>query len=263
MTIELYHNDMSTCAVKVRIALAEKSVSWTGHHMDLRAGDTHAPAYLKLNPNAVVPTLVHDGRVVIESTIICEYIDDAFPDPPLRPATAWGRARMRHWTRRLDDGLHPSIGVLSMCIAFRHQHADKTPAQLEAHLAGIPDAARRERQRLGLAMGMDSPSFEPALRNWLATLDAMQDVLAEDAWLAGPDFSLADLAYASYYQRLMHLGLSAHILARPAVAAWGARLLARPSVVEGMVRWNNAKYLALFDQVRPAAEARVRQLLAA
>lgn len=263
MAIEVYHNDMSTCAVKVRIALAEKGLAWTGHHMNLRAGDTHAPDYLKLNPNGVVPTLVHDGRVVIESTIICEYIDDAFPKPPLRPTSAWNRARMRHWTRKLDDGLHASIGALSMCIAFRHQHADKTPAQLEAHLAGIPDAARRERQRLGIAMGMDSPTFGPALRNWLGALDAMQEALTADVWMAGPAFSLADLAYASYYQRLMHLGLGGHIAARPAVAAWGERLLARPSVQEGMVRWNNAKYLALFDEVRPIAEARMKQLLAA
>jgi glutathione S-transferase len=91
----LYHNDMSVCAAKVRTALAEKKLSWEGVHLDLRAGDAQKPEYLKLNPNAVVPTLVHDSRTIIESTVICEYIDDEWPDHPLKPDHTWERAQMR------------------------------------------------------------------------------------------------------------------------------------------------------------------------
>ena len=58
--IALYHNDMSVCAQKVRMALAEKQLPWESHHLDLRAGDQQKPEYVKLNPNAVVPTLVHN-----------------------------------------------------------------------------------------------------------------------------------------------------------------------------------------------------------
>ncbi len=100
--IELYHNDMSVCAAKVRTALVEKGLEWKGYHLDLRAGDAQKPDYVELNPNAVVPTLVHDGRVVSESTVICEYLDDAFPEPPLRPADPFSRARMRP-DRRSDE----------------------------------------------------------------------------------------------------------------------------------------------------------------
>ena len=88
--IELYHNDMSVCAQKVRFTLAEKKLAWDSHHMNLRAGDQQKPEYLKLNPNALVPTLVDDGTVIIESTVINEYLDDAYPDLPLRPAAATG-----------------------------------------------------------------------------------------------------------------------------------------------------------------------------
>ncbi len=90
--LELYHNDMSTCAQKVRFALAEKGEKWQSHHLDLRARDHQRPEYLRLNPNAVVPTLVDDGTVIIESTVINEYIDDAFPGPALRPAERWNRS---------------------------------------------------------------------------------------------------------------------------------------------------------------------------
>jgi glutathione S-transferase len=86
--LTLYHNDMSVCAAKVRTALAEKRLEFDLIHLDLRAGDTQKPEYLKLNPNAVVPTLVHDDHVIIESTVICEYIDDEWPDPPLKPPDA-------------------------------------------------------------------------------------------------------------------------------------------------------------------------------
>lgn len=70
----------------MRLALAEKKLDWHSHILDLMVGDQFKPAYRNINPGAVVPTLVHDGRVVIESAVINEYIDDEFPDPALRPA---------------------------------------------------------------------------------------------------------------------------------------------------------------------------------
>ena len=84
--ITLYHHGSSVCAAKVRIVLAEKSLPWEGIYVDILRGDQFDPAYVKLNSKAVVPTLVHDGKVIIESTVICEYLDECFPDPPLKPA---------------------------------------------------------------------------------------------------------------------------------------------------------------------------------
>ncbi len=92
MTLELFHNDMSTCSQKVRLTLAEKVLDWTNHHLDLRAGDQQKPDYMALNPNGVVPTLRDNGTVIIESTVINEYLDDAYPAPTLRHAEAMGRA---------------------------------------------------------------------------------------------------------------------------------------------------------------------------
>ena len=83
--LELYHNALSSCSQKVRIVLGEKGLDWKSHDIDLQGGQ-HDPEYVTLNPNHVVPTLVHDGRVLIESTLINEYLDDAFPETPLRPA---------------------------------------------------------------------------------------------------------------------------------------------------------------------------------
>ena len=92
--LELYHFDRSPAAQKVRLALAEKGLDWDGHYIEtgFDKRDQHDPGYLKLNPRGMVPTLVHDGRVIRESNVILEYIEDAFPAPPLRPADPYERA---------------------------------------------------------------------------------------------------------------------------------------------------------------------------
>jgi len=254
--IELYHNDMSVCAAKVRSVLAEKRLEWRGIHMDLRAGDTQKPEYLKLNPNAVVPTLVHDGRVIIESTVICEYLDDAFPQEPLR-GDARERAQMRLWTKQLDDGLHIAVGNLSLCIAFRHQHLKKAPHELKAYLDGIPSGETRERRRKAIELGMDSPTFLPSVQKWNDALGAIEQALESNAWLAGSAYSLADIGYVPYRCRFEHLGLGALWRERPRVARWRQRLFERPSYKEAVEKWLNPKYLELFEWQRPAVRQRM------
>src|SRR3990172_76294 len=116
----LYHNDMSTCAQKVRLTLDEKALKWESRHLDLRSGDQQKPDYLKLNPRGVVPTLVDRDRAVRESNVIMEYLDDEYPDLPLRPRDSFDRAQMRLWTKRLDEGHHDiATATLSMGVAFR------------------------------------------------------------------------------------------------------------------------------------------------
>src|ERR1700709_1196478 len=103
MTLELYHAAYSTCSQKVRLVLAEKGLTFESHLVNLAAKEHLTPEYLSLNPNGVVPTLVHDGRAVCDSSVIADYLDDVFPDPPLTPPTAYDRARMRAWARYFEE----------------------------------------------------------------------------------------------------------------------------------------------------------------
>ena len=109
--LELYHNVNSVCAQKVRIALTEKELECKEHLMTLR-GDQFDPAYMKLNPNAVVPTLVHDGQPIVESSIILYYLDEAFPNPPLMPAAPIARATVRMFNKLID--------ILAQCLHHHH-----------------------------------------------------------------------------------------------------------------------------------------------
>jgi glutathione S-transferase len=247
--IALYHNGMSTCSQKVRIALAEKGQSFESHHLNLRARDQHKAEYLKLNPNGVVPTLVHDGTVVIESAVINEYIDDVWPVPPIRPVDAYARAKMRLWTKQLDEGLHAASATISACIAFRYQFMEgKTDAQLRETLDGYINPEKRRRMSENVLEGVGSSFFKPAMIRVKKMLDDMESALANGSWLAGADYSLADIALTPYVTRVDHLQLGAMIAARPRLAGWYDRVRARPSYNTALVDWFIPDFISLMKQ---------------
>ena len=260
--LTLYHNDMSVCAAKVRIVLAEKALDWTGVHLDLRAGDGLTPDYLKLNPNGVVPTLVHDDAVIIESNVICEYLDDVVPEHALRPRDAVPRARMRLWMKQLDDGVHAATGNISTCVAFRHQHLKKSKADLEDYFRRVPNEERRVRIRQAVEQGLDAPVFAAAIKRFDKLIGDFERALVDRKWLAGDTYSLADVAYTPYMIRLDHFGFTDLFKNRPRVTDWKRRLSERPSYQGAVAKWFNPNYLTLFAEHGPAAQARVKAILA-
>src|SRR3546814_6709585 len=120
--IELYHNDLSSCAQKVRIALYEKQLPWKSHHLNLRKGDQFKPEYMKLNTNGVVPILVHGDRVVIESNVILEYNKDIFPETSLSPSDPADLEAKRFWLRRLAADINRLTAILTIVISKLHEY---------------------------------------------------------------------------------------------------------------------------------------------
>src|SRR5712692_2618811 len=116
--LELYDHINSVCAQKVRIALMEKHLDFKQHMLTLR-GDQNDPAYLKLNPNGVVPTLVHDGEPIVESGLILYYLDEVFPTPALMPTDALQRHRVRLLIKFIDEYLHNACTILTFATALR------------------------------------------------------------------------------------------------------------------------------------------------
>jgi glutathione S-transferase len=82
--LTLYNAAHSTCSQKVRICLAEKDLPFADMRLDLGKSKDHLkPEYLKINPNGVVPTLVDDGDIITDSSVICEYLDEKYPSARL------------------------------------------------------------------------------------------------------------------------------------------------------------------------------------
>lgn len=243
--LALYHNDMSLCAQKVRVCLAEKGLEWESRHLVLRAGEHQQPWYTKLNRRAVVPTLIDGDKVIPESNVILEYLEERFPAPALMPDDPYGRAKVRLWTKQLDEDVHDaSAAVMSFGIAFRQQYLDRGEDG-QKMLEQIPNVFKRERRRDVIEKGTGSQHFMIAVRRMVLMLDEMEEALGAHAWLAGNQYTLADVAFSPYLARLEHLNVLDLVGDRPHVVDWYRRCKARPSFQAGIGKWENADYLAL------------------
>jgi glutathione S-transferase len=254
--LTLYHNDMSVCAQKVRLCLAEKALPYEARHLNLRAGDQQQPDYLKLNPKGVVPTLVDDDTVVVESVVINEYIDDAFPKRPLKPNDPAGRAKMRWWTKQVDDSIFAATGTVSMSIAFHHQYSPEVLDELirqRGPAYGVRFAL--------LQKGADNPNFPEAIKRLYKMVTDMNAALERGPWLLGEQLTLADIAYAPYITRLDHLKFFGLLDKNKRTAEWYERMRARESYRTALAAQFNAKYLPLMDEKGRAAWPRVKELV--
>jgi glutathione S-transferase len=259
--LTLYHGRTSVCSIKARLTLAEKGVDWEGRLLTLR-GDQFEPAYMKLNPNAVVPTLVHDGRVIIESTVVMHYVDEAFPGPALVPADPSARAALRMTTKLMDEYVHNSCTTLTFATANRDHFARMSAEQFEAELAKSPDPKRSEIKRQVVRHGLEAPLVVDALRHHETLLDRIEAAMQSGPFLAGPGYSLADATATPYLWRLEKLKLSRMWDERPGVAAWYERIRARPSFKTAVEDWVTPADHERYSSV-PDPWPKVRELLRA
>ena len=256
--IELYHSVNSVCAQKVRVALAEKGLPYREHLMTLR-GDQFDRGYMKLNPNGVVPTLIHDGRPVIESSVILYYLDEAFPEPPLMPRDLHERAMARLVNRLVDEYVHNSCTILTFATAFRPWFAGLTAGEIEQRLAKSPLKKRTEYKRDVALHGLQSKFVREALEHHLKLLDLVEQ--ARGGWLAGSQFSLADIAAIPYVLRLDLLKMARLWDKRPGVAAWYARMRERSSVRKEMLERMTPEDRAPFENLQPDPWPQVEALI--
>lgn len=234
--LTLYDFGNSVCCQKVRITLRAKGLEWTAVRVDLFKAEQYDPAYLKLNPKGVVPTLVHDGRSVIESTLICEYLDDTFPEPRLVPADPWLRTRMRLWSKMVDEGLFEGVTELSFSAMFRERMRGMPPEIREKRFRNVGDPRRRDRFMSTYELGVHSPFVLHGIAAWERAFKMLEETLAAGGpWIVGAEPSLADVNLMPLAARLDYLGLlDLWIAERPRVQAWWALSRVWPAFRTGL-----------------------------
>lgn len=227
--IRLYLNWNAVCAQKVMLCLTEKGIPAEIKHLNLTKLEQLEPEYLALNPNGVVPTLVHDEFVVTESTVINEYLDDIFAEPKLRPDSPRRRAELRMWGKVVDDVVHVSIRPLSFTRFVTEKSKAMSDAERESLRARTP---KKEIAELWTRVA-EAPYTQSELAHYVhkieEVLDRMELTLSRQPWLAGECYSLADLNITPYFQRLEQLEKAQLWEHRPGVRDWLARIQARPS----------------------------------
>lgn len=239
--LELYHFDRSSAARKVRIALAEKGLEWQSQLLDTAVTRReHLEAdYLRLNPRGVVPTLLHAGKAVRESQVILEYLEDVFPEPSLRPADPYLRAQMRLWTKLPDEGMHAQSRTLAICVYVRQLYAAAGAEAVEAYYAAMPEAERRRNDRINIEHGLDSPLLVEAVAYFKKIFHEIDAALANNPWLAGETYSLADISMGVYVTRLIGLGMAPLWGDLGQLNDWHERFKARPSYATGVSKWGD------------------------
>ena len=229
-SLALYHAWVSSASRRVRFVLEEKELPYQGILVDLLAFEQHTPEYLALNPNGWVPTLVHNGRPVVESSVICEYLDETFPERAVRPTQPHERASMRVWAKWTDEVVIRAFQVANWNRMMAPTARQWTDAEVGTRLRSIPVPDRREDWRRMAREPFTEAEIEHALTNIRRTLDRMENALADGPWLAGSSFSLADIHLSPYIVRIgEHAERGIRLEDYPKCANWWNRLTDRPA----------------------------------
>lgn len=265
--LTLYHHGSSVCAAKVRFALEEKGLRWESRYVDILRGEQFDEEFLKLNPKAVVPVIVHDDAVVPESTVICEYLDDSFAENPIYPREPAARARARLWAKAVDEELHPACSALTYVVSHRHTILRNGVGSFEDFMNGGAGEGRAARALKWewLQHGISAPGAADKVRLYRGYLEKMEAALSAADWLAGGEFSMADIAMAPYVNRLSALAMDAMWRggSLPHVERWFERVRARPSFAPAFVRWMPEDLAAEMRTNGEASWPAIRAMLAA
>jgi glutathione S-transferase len=185
--LELYHAEPVANSMKVLICLKEKKLDFVSHYVNLLRFEQHEPWFVEINPNGQVPVLVHDGEVITESTIINEYLDEVFPEIPLRPADPFLRAQMRIWNKFVDEYFCPALSMIGWHVMVRKIAQSLDKKQLEEMLAKIPLQEQREKWATVAGDSFTEEQLADSRRKLRVSIEKAEAVLGESGWLAGPE----------------------------------------------------------------------------
>lgn len=229
--LELYHAEPVANSMKPLICLKEKGLDFVSHYVDLLRFEQHGPEFVKINPNGQVPVLVHDGAVITESTVINEYLEDVFPDVRLRPADPVARARTRVWSKFVDEYFCPALSMIGWHIMVRRIAKAIDKGEFEKLLERIPLPEQREKWATVAGESFTEAQLADSRRRCGISIQRMEDILAKHRWLAGPEYSLADVNSYSMVAGIPRL-MPEHMneTDTPRACEWLRRMDERPAV---------------------------------
>jgi glutathione S-transferase len=230
MSLKLYNAPQSTCSQRVRFVLNAKGLAFDEVKLDLLAGDQLKPDYLALNPNGVVPTLDHDGNIVIDSAVIIEYLDEvATSGEMFTPRDPPARAKMRALMRFVDEMPAAAVRVPTFNLAFLPRFSAMSEDEFQAFAESKP-----LRKEFMLAMGrkgFPQKDMDAAVQRLRRSYERMEAEIAKSGgpWLLGKSISLADVAVMPAIVRMADLGEERAWQDLPGVRRWYDAIRAHPA----------------------------------
>jgi GST-like protein len=234
--IHLYHADVSNCAARVRLLLDEKGLPWESHHINLRRKENLTEEYFGINSKGLVPSLVHDGTVVVESNDILRYLEGQFPQPGFLPASEAARLKLDEWLQLSGDIHMPGIKT------FQYKKVNSRLMKKTPEEVALYRRLQKHEDMLAFHAKHDTPGSEISEEDFsraVAMLDAtfarMNEMLSDDDWLIDNTYSLADISWAPTITTLARGGFSFERY-HP-IQAWYERVSQRPAFKSAVAAW--------------------------
>ena len=238
--LKLYSFGPAANSLKPMLTLFEKFTlgeGFTIHQLNPRKFEHFEDWFKALNPRGQVPALDDGGLIITESTVICEYLEDAHPtEVKLRPESHYDVAQMRCWTKWVDEYFCWCVSTIGW-----HRHVSTmvknlTDTEFEDVVARIPVFEQQVKWRRARE-GFPQDMLDEEMRKIAFSVRKLDDHLADNEWLAGGVYSLADICNYSVAGS-MQLGFSELVNARdtPHLVRWISQIAARPAVVEMFAR---------------------------
>jgi glutathione S-transferase len=231
MTLKYYHAEPAANSLKSMIPLIEKGLPYDSIYVDLHRFEQHSAWFVAINPEGQVPVLDHDGVIITHTTVINEYLEDVFPAVPLRPRDPVGAARMRYWNKFVDEhvmnhvsmhGWHRMVGIIARKIES---------GEFEKLMEQIPLPDQRKKWMTARS-GFSETDLANAMEKIVYAVDKVEKQLTQTAWLAGADYTLADINFYSLCGMMVERMFPELEIAKrcPRLVAWREKLAARPAV---------------------------------
>ena len=261
----VYHHGESVCCQKVLMAVHEKGAAHDIVPVSLEKGEQLSEWFRAINPRAILPAVQHGGRTLIESTVICEYVDEAFVGPALKPDDAYGRAQMRLWTKQVDEGIHsPHVAALSFTVTIRFIHVEHAGGwpQLERRVLALPNSPLRQAKLDVLRNDFEAEHFVKSVRFFKGLMVDIDHSLARHRWLAGDRLTLADIGLMPYMLRLSDLQMEFLWAPYPRIATWLAALQSRPAYATAVAAHRDSFWLQKFAETGANAKVDIERIAA-
>jgi glutathione S-transferase len=235
MTLKYYHAEPAANSLKSMIPLLEKGLSFQSVYVDLHKFEQHAEWFVAINPEGQVPVLDHDGHIITHTTVINEYLEDVFPDVPLRPRNPVAAARMRYWNKYVDEhvmnhvsmhGWHRMVGIIARNIES---------GDFEKLMERIPLPDQRKKWQTARS-GFSEADLANATEKIIYAVDKVEKQLGQTAWLAGDEYTLADINFYSMCGMMVERMFPELKIAErcPRLVQWRNAVSARPGVKKAL-----------------------------
>ena len=227
--VHLLNYQFSACSMKTRIYLNLKKIPFTSHQINLSAGENFSEWFQGINPRSLVPVLIHDGEVHIESNDILEYLEGCFKESPLIPENMEEKVKE---ILKFEDNLHVDIRNITFKFLVPRflnkgksvQPKAKNKATLNGELDSMDDVNRNFWEHYE-KYGITDEDASRSLIRFRTALEDLNDQLEDSPYILGAELSLVDIAWFIYATRIQHANYPLQRL-HPNVSGWYERLYA-------------------------------------